>query len=68
MKEPFPHDIRAVLAAPGKGLSLKKIFTATLFLLIGYIIYLVFTYLALLYDGTSLTYLARVYGFFPYGG
>ncbi len=65
MKEPFPHDIRAVLAAPGKALSLKKIFAASVFLLAGYIAYLFFTYLALLYDGVSFAYIWQSYGLFP---
>ncbi len=65
MKEPFPHDMRAVLAAPGKGLSLKKILTASFFLFAGYIIYTLFTYLALLYDGAALVYLWQSHGFFP---
>jgi len=64
MKEPFPHDIRAILVAPRKGLSLKKIFSAAIFLLAGYICYLVFTYLALLYDGVSIDYIWRSYGLF----
>jgi hypothetical protein len=65
MKEPFPHDIRAVLAAPAKGFSLKKISAATLFLLAGYLVYVIFTYLALLYDGVSFDYLWQSHGFFP---
>lgn len=65
MKEPFPHDIRAVLAAPGKGLALKKIFVSSLFLLLGYLVYLFFTYVALLYDGVSFEYIWQSYGMFP---
>lgn len=65
MREPFPHDIRAILAAPGKALSLKKIFSASVFLLAGYAVYLVFTYLALLYDGVSFDYIWQSYGMFP---
>jgi hypothetical protein len=65
MKEPFPHDIRAVLSAPGKALSIKKIFSASFFLLAGYLVYLIFTYLALLFDGVSLDYIWQSYGVFP---
>jgi len=65
MKEPFPHDIRAVLTAPGKGLSLKKIFVSSIFLLLGYAVYLVFTYLALMIDGVDFDYVWRSYGLFP---
>lgn len=65
MKEPFPHDIRAVLTAPGKGLSLKKIFVSSIFLLLGYAVYLVFTYLALIIDGVGFDYVWRSYGLFP---
>jgi len=65
MKDPFPHDIRAVLAAPGRALSLKKIFSASVYLLIGYLVYLIFTYLALLYDGVSFDYIWQSYGLFP---
>ena len=65
MKQPFPHDIRAVLSAPGKGLSLKKIFVSSLFLLVGYAVYLFCTYLALLYDGVGFDYIWQSYGFFP---
>jgi hypothetical protein len=65
MKEPFPHDIRAVLSAPGKGLSLKKIFAATVFLVAGYVVYTAFTWLALLYDGVSFGYAWQSYGMFP---
>lgn len=65
MKEPFPHDIRAVLSAPGKALSLKKIFSASIFILAGYLIYLAFTYLALLYDSVSFDYIWQSYGMFP---
>ncbi|MCP4569504.1 MAG: hypothetical protein GY841_18160 [FCB group bacterium] len=66
MKEPFPHDIRAVLAAPGRGLSLKKIFATVFFLLLSYLVYTVFTYLALLYDGVSYEYIRQSYGLFPF--
>ncbi len=65
MREPFPHDIRAILTAPGKALSLKKIFSASIFLLAGYAVYLVFTYLALLYDGVNFDYIWQSYGMFP---
>jgi len=65
MKQPFPHDIRAILSAPGQGLSLKKIFVATLFLLLGYAVYLFCTYLALLYDGVGFDYIWQSYGMFP---
>ncbi|MFH1700160.1 MAG: hypothetical protein ABIE07_06195 [Candidatus Zixiibacteriota bacterium] len=66
MKAPFPHDIRAVLTAGGKGLALKKIFAGTFFLLIGYVIYTAFTYLALLYDSVSFEYIWQSYGAFPF--
>lgn len=65
MREPFPHDIRAVFAAPGKALSLKKIFVSSLYLLAAYIVYAVFTYIALLYDGVSFEYIWGSYGMFP---
>jgi hypothetical protein len=65
MKEPFPHDMRAVLSCAGKGLSLKKIFVSTLFLLLGYLLYMVSTYLALLIDGVGLDYIWQSYGMFP---
>ena len=65
MKEPFTHDVRAVLAAPGKGLSLKRIFAASWYLLLGYLAYLIITYLALLYDGVSFDYIWQSYGPFP---
>jgi hypothetical protein len=65
MKKPFPHDIRAVLEAPGKALALKKIFSASVFLLLGYLIYVIFTYLALLYDSVSFEYIWQSYGVFP---
>jgi len=65
MKESFTHDVRAVLAAPGKGLSLKRIFAASWYLLLGYLAYLILTYLALLYDGVSFDYIWQSYGPFP---
>lgn len=65
MKQPFPHDIRAILSAPGKGLSLKKMFVSSLFLLLGYAVYLFCTYLALLYDGVGFDYIWQSYGMFP---
>jgi len=65
MKKPFAHDIRAVLSAPGQGLALKKIFSASVFLLAGYLLYLIFTYLALLCDGVSFEYLWQSYAMFP---
>ncbi len=66
MKQPFPHDIRAVLSAPGNGLSLKKMFASSLFLLLGYAVYLCCTYLALLYDGVGFDYIWQSYGMFPF--
>jgi len=65
MKEPFSHDMRAVFAAPGKGLSLKKITAATFFLLFGYVLYTICTYMALLFDGVSFEYIWESYAFFP---
>jgi len=65
MKEPFQYDMRAVLVAPGKALSLKKIFAASFYLVVGYLLYTVITYLALLYDGVSFEYIRQSYGFFP---
>ena len=65
MKEPFPHDFRAILAAPAKGLSPRKILAASLFLTVGYALYVIFTYLALLIDGVSFDYIRQSYGFFP---
>lgn len=65
MIEPFPHDIRAILAAPGKGFSLKKIFAASVFLVAGYVCYTIFTYLALLYDGVDFNYIWQSYAVFP---
>jgi hypothetical protein len=65
MKEPFQYDMRAVLVAPGKALSLKKIFAASFYLVLGYLLYTVVTYLALLYDGVSFEYIRQSYGFFP---
>ena len=65
MKEPLPHDFRAVLAAPGKALALKKIFASSCFLLLGYLLYLFFTYLALLFDGVGFGYIWQSYGMFP---
>ncbi|MDD4052561.1 MAG: hypothetical protein PHR28_11775 [candidate division Zixibacteria bacterium] len=65
MKKPFQYDMRAVVVAPGKALSLKKIFAASFYLVIGYLLYTVVTYLALLYDGVSFDYIRQSYGFFP---
>jgi len=65
MQEPFPYDMRAVLTAPGKALSLKKIFVASWFLLLAYITYLIFTYIALMFDGVNFTYIRDAYGLFP---
>ncbi|MEE9441634.1 MAG: hypothetical protein V3V99_03100 [candidate division Zixibacteria bacterium] len=66
MKAPFPHDVRAVFTAGAKGLALKKIFAGTFYLLIGYILYTAFTYLALLYDSVSFEYIWQSYGAFPF--
>lgn len=66
MKEPFCHDIRSVLTAPGKALSLKSIGAATLFLLAGYLLYSFLTYLALVVDGGGVDYIWGNYGFFPF--
>lgn len=65
MRERFPYDMRAVLTAPGKGLALKKIFVATAFLFLGYVLYTLFTYLALLYDQVSFGYIWESYNMFP---
>lgn len=65
MKEPFPYDMRAVMVAAGKALSLKKIFAATFYLVVGYLLYTAMTYLALLYDGVSFNYIRQSYGLFP---
>lgn len=66
MKEPFCHDIRSVLTAPGKALSLKSIGAATLFLITGYVVYSFLTYLALVTDGGGVDYIWGNYGFFPF--
>jgi hypothetical protein len=65
MREPFPYDLRAVLVAPGKAIALKKIFAASVYLVIGYLLYTAITYLALLYDGVGFGYIRQSYGFFP---
>lgn len=65
MKEPFPYDMRAVVVAAGKALSLKKIFAASFYLVVGYLLYTAATYLALLYDGVSFAYIRQSYGLFP---
>lgn len=65
MKEPFPYDMRAVVVAAGKALSLKKIFAASFYLVAGYLLYTAVTYLALLYDGVSFAYIRQSYGLFP---
>ena len=65
MKEPFPYDIRAVLGAAGKGFSLKKIASGTLFLLIGYALFTICTYVALMFDGVRFDYIWQSYGAFP---
>ncbi|MCK5126904.1 MAG: hypothetical protein KAR42_11670 [candidate division Zixibacteria bacterium] len=65
MKEPFPYDMRAVLGAAGKGFSLKKITAGTVFLLLGYVLYVAFTYLALMIDGVRFDYIWQSYGLFP---
>lgn len=65
IKDTFPYDTRAVLAAAGKGLSLKKIFAPSLYLSVGYILYVIFIWVAFLVDGGSFDYLWRFYGLFP---
>jgi len=65
IKDAFPYDTRAVLVAAGKGLSLKKIFASSLYLLVGYILYVIFTWAAFLIDGGSFNYLWHFYGLFP---
>ncbi|MEZ5360058.1 MAG: hypothetical protein R3F48_14675 [Candidatus Zixiibacteriota bacterium] len=65
MTEPFPYDMRAVLQAAGKGLSPKKIVAAAGFVLIGYLLYVAITYLALMFDDVRFDYIWQSYGLFP---
>ncbi len=51
--------------APGKGLSLKKVISGTLFLVAGYALYAALTYLALMVDDVRFDYIWSSYGLFP---
>lgn len=61
-------DIRDIFRAPRLALSGKKILIQFLGLLIGYVGYLILTYVAFLISGMSFSDLWESYGFFPLWG
>jgi len=61
----FYYDIRDVFRAPRLALSGKKILLQFLGVLLGYIGYLIFTYLAFVASGTSISEVWRYQGLFP---
>ena len=60
------YDFRDVLWAPAKALQAKRIFVATVFLLIGIVLYDIFTYIALAIEGESLTVVYDAFGLLPF--
>ena len=60
------YDYRDVLWAPAKALQAKRIFIATLFLLIGVVLYDIFTYLALAIEGENLEVVFNAFGLLPF--
>ncbi len=66
MQFPFHFDFREILTAPAAALSAKRIFVMTLFILAAFVVYDVFTYLALLVDGDNIGSVRSVYGAFPF--
>lgn len=61
-------DIRDIFQAPRLALSGKKILIQCMGLVIGYVGYLVFTYIAFLTSGMSFSDLWESYGLFPWWG
>ncbi len=59
-------DFRDVFKAPRVAFSFQRIWTNTLGILIAGIVYWVFTYLALMINGMSLSAAISRYGFFPF--
>ncbi|UCG61282.1 MAG: hypothetical protein JSV52_13320, partial [Candidatus Zixiibacteriota bacterium] len=55
-----------VLRAPARALSAKRIFVMTFFLLLGLVVYDIFTYIALVIDGERLGLIWSVYGLLPF--
>lgn len=64
----FYFDVRDVFRAPRLALSGKKILVQFLGVLIGYLGYLLFTYIAFLSSGVSLSDTWKNHGFFPLSG
>jgi len=63
----FYFDVRDVFRAPRLALSAKKILLQFMGLLVGYLGYLVFTYLAFLSSGSSFSETWEYRGLFPFG-
>ena len=61
----FYYDIRDVFRAPRLALSAKKILLQFMGVLVGYLGYLFFTYLAFLCTGFNLSEAWRYHGLFP---
>lgn len=61
----FYFDVRDVFRAPRLALSAKKILLQFMGLLVGYLAYLVFTYLAFLSSGSSFSQTWDYHGLFP---
>jgi len=66
MEAPPRYNFIDVLWAPGKALKAKKIAAMTLFLLVAFVLYDAFTYLALAIQGENLDYVISAYGLAPF--
>ncbi|UCD64516.1 MAG: hypothetical protein JSW34_03520 [Candidatus Zixiibacteriota bacterium] len=65
--EPAPqYNFIDVLRAPAGALSAKRIFVMTFFLILGLVVYDIFTYIALAIEGERLGNVYSVYGLLPF--
>lgn len=67
MKIEFEYNLSDILLIPGRALKAKKIIVASFFILSALVLYDIFTYLAVLLDGGSLSAFFARYGLVPLG-
>ena len=65
MKPDFEYNFRSILQAPARALKAKKIFAASVYILIAVIIYSAFVYLSRSLDGQQVTGSLNSSGFIP---
>jgi len=66
MKFEMNYDFRGIISVPARALRAKKIIAASFYLLIAFIIFNIFGYLALLLDGAALAHIFSTHGLIPF--